>query len=177
MKKYEKEKKTNPSTKEPEKPEMYDCADSAMTMLARCAKEFKFPLRLWAKDKWISYKDFKTIEDFEAALRFHLGAINLMDQQNTLPQEWIDLEPGDLILWDLRRHREPTYSGHTATVIEKNKCGEDACWKVLEGHLEGGMGEGEYTEKQAKDRWPPGPRWGPIWEDRGRYWNWKEILQ
>jgi hypothetical protein len=175
--KYEAVRATDPNATAPTKPEMYDCADSAMTMLARCSKEHKSPLRLWASGKWYSYKDYNSIEAFEEDLRRNLGALNLMDHQNTRPQAWKDLEPGDLLLWDLRSHEDRSYGGHAAVVTEKKKCGERAepCWKVIEGRLTGGMQEGEYTEPGARDRWPEPERKGPLWEDRGRYWNWPEI--
>ncbi|MCX5649780.1 MAG: dockerin type I domain-containing protein, partial [Planctomycetota bacterium] len=177
--KYEAVRATNPNATAPTKPEMYDCADSAMTMLARCSKEHKSPLRLWASGKWYSHRDYNSIEAFEEDLRRNLGALNLMDHQNTRPQAWKDLEPGDLLLWDLRSHEDRSYGGHAAVVTEKKKCGEsgEPCWKVIEGRLTGGMQEGEYTQPGAKDRWPGPERKGPLWEDRGRYWNWPEIGQ
>ncbi len=173
---YQRTRQTDPNAKPPVKPEQYDCADSAMTMLVRCAAELQIALRLYAGGRWWSYRDYETIEDFEKALRRNLGAINLMDEQNSRKRKWEELGPGDLLLWDLRAHRSPSYKGHTAvTTARKENCDGDGkpCWEVIEGHLAGPLGTGTYGEDDAKNRWPN----GPLWKEFGREWNWPDLLQ
>jgi hypothetical protein len=159
--------------------EGYDCADAAMTALARCAKENKVPLKMryWDSStgawKWISHEDYNSLADYEAAIRQQLGTQNIVD--NSKPQEWKDLEPGDLLLWDLSKqpNRDNQYWGHTASIEKKDKCGEQDCWKTIEGHLSKELSEGSYTQKEAEDKWKGDPG---LKDGKGRYWDWPSIL-
>ena len=132
--------------------EKMDCADVAFAALIRSAEELCLPLRLRIynakakKFEWWSFKNYKDRESFEKAIRANAGAINILD--NTKKVKYQNVEPGDMIIYDLRYHRR-NYTGHTMIIIEvkANK------FRVIEGHLSGQIEESEYTLQQIKAKW------------------------
>jgi uncharacterized protein RhaS with RHS repeats len=161
--------------KNPEKAEIYDCADTALTAIIRCGEEMKTPMRfrVWdaKKKQWIfiNQTDYKSRKEFEKDARKKLKALSLID--NTLPETWKDLGIGDLMLYDLRYHRHPEYTGHTMIITNKGKCDKGDCWFVYEGHTAGrGITTGKYTKEEFLKNWK-----GP-WQGKGRYWYWRLIF-
>ena len=105
--------------------EKADCADVAFTALVRCAAKFGLRLRFRYYDGGWKYYDsdsnkFKTKEEFEKFIRNQLGAINIFD--NTKQKDYKDIEVGDMFVYDLRFHEEPSrYTGHTMPVLAKKR--------------------------------------------------------
>jgi len=149
-----------------------DCGDTALKAMIECAAKLKLPLRfkIWdSKDKkWTykSYKDFSSLDAFIKWVLENMGSINILD--NTKKKPIKDLQPGDMVIYDLRSHGSSTYSGHVRIVIRVN---EDGTVTVVEGHTGNAAVEQNTctTEKLEGD-------WDGPYEGGGREWDWKKLI-
>lgn len=156
-----------------------DCADLALTTLAAAAAEYGLPLSVPVWDgntksmKALSSQDnkYNNLEDYQKDLRQNLGAINLIDRDKvTKSKDLPKLEAGDLIIYDLRSHRDSRYSGHTRIVLSNDTGKEEMT--IGEAHLPPTPSNtSTMSYKELKDgNWP-----GTMVKDKGREWNWSEI--
>ena len=156
-----------------------DCADTAIKAVILCAKKCKVPIRLryydarnkkWA---WVCYKDYSHINGCIRAAQRKMRSTTLLS--NTRPQEWADIEPGDIFVFDLKFHGDSGYAGHVMVVIgKKDSSGK---YKVIEGHLSGGITMGRYTKQELLDKWRTSSGETALKDGKGRYWDWKKIIK
>jgi hypothetical protein len=186
----------NEITKMIDNGEKADCADVAYTSLIRAASQLRLRVRLRYYSNGWKYFDsssglYKSVEEFEKAVRQNMGTITLWDNTKQIAA-LSSVRVGDIILYDLRDHGMATYKGHAMPVLEvaKDSSGKATQVAVAEGHTsqtpgvgtligkgtysleqimqKGGWGGPGRKEKQPNGYWilvEPGPR----------VWDWSRI--
>lgn len=158
---------------DPNKPKNFDCADVAWTALAESAIEIKHRIRIKVGDTLFDSADKKyrkadgtvDVEKFTKDLRTNLGSINIFDRQifttkiepartETRDDAKAKLQPGDMIMYDLRSHKDQRYKGHTMIVVSNDPANNKVT--VVEGHLDRPIGKTTYTHEELDKKFRAG---------------------
>ncbi|MCP4405319.1 MAG: hypothetical protein GY801_49465, partial [bacterium] len=147
------------------------------------AAELNVPVSLPYREagKWKYYrsrsKDWSSTERFAKYVRDMMGTINLYDNpwksgtpRITDLKDIEDIQPGDLILYDLRYQKNPDYRGHTRTLVEID---EDVwLWPygVVEGHMGGAAAEESWYAMNGWI-WGIANQWRGPADEKARTWN------
>ena len=92
-----------------------------------------------------------------------LNSFEFDRNQVTSPENLSELVPGELILFDLREHGNPYYTGYTMIVLENDPDKKEII--VGEGHISGAPVEmSTYTYDEILGKWK-----GPV-VSKGRKW-------
>lgn len=157
-----------------------DCADLAVTALAECAhaQSLALTVPVWdaASSRWITLRsaDYPTLDKYTAALRANIGAVNLFDRDRVTGARALDaMEPGDLVLYDLRAQENPAYTGHTMVVLSNDPAHRSV--RVGEGHLSRPPEITTYTYTELAALFQHAGTPIPPVGGKGRVWNWSAI--
>ncbi|MEQ8243963.1 hypothetical protein [Fulvivirga sp.] len=163
-----------------------DCADVAITALAKAARHYKVSLKIpihqsGKRQLKYYYSSKYNLNAYIKKLRNHLGAVGFVDRDRiTVKVKIENLEPGDLVIYDLRgQGGGRSYSGHTRIIVSKNTSEKE--FKVVEGHTKAKVEINTYSYSRILyyDNWfnrliSFGKEY-KAYKDGGREFNWKRI--
>ena len=117
-----------------------DCADVALTAFVNTAAEMglsvTFEVYNSENKKYESFSSndatFTNKEQFLSYVKTNMGAINLLDWKTT--KSITNPKAGDLAMFDLRFHNDPSYQGHTIVILSDPK---NNIVRTAQGHLLG----------------------------------------
>ncbi|MGI5106765.1 hypothetical protein H0R94_06960 [Treponema socranskii] len=116
------------------------CADVALTAFVNTAAEtglsVTFEVYNSENKKYESFSSndatFTNKEQFLSYVKTNMGAINLLDWKTT--KSITNPKAGDLAMFDLRFHNDPSYQGHTIVILSDPK---NNIVRTAQGHLLG----------------------------------------